>query len=46
MMGDMVDKSDEEAGYYEIKYMDPDNIIVDITHTGWVGAVKEPETNS
>ena len=28
MMGDMVDKSDEEAGYYEIKYRDPDNIIV------------------
>ncbi|MBL6863945.1 MAG: VOC family protein [Rhodospirillales bacterium] len=46
MMGDVSDKLDKEASYYEIKYRDPDNIIVDITHTGWIGAIKEPEKNS
>lgn len=27
--------------YYECKYQDPDGIIFDITHNGWVGAVKD-----
>ena len=27
--------------YYECKYRDPDGIVFDITHNGWVGAVKE-----
>ena len=26
--------------YYECKYQDPDGIVFDITHNGWVGAVK------
>jgi lactoylglutathione lyase len=27
--------------YYEVKYKDPDGVVFDLTHTGWVGAVKE-----
>ena len=27
--------------YYECKYQDRDGIIFDITHNGWVGAVKD-----
>jgi lactoylglutathione lyase len=27
--------------FYECKYRDPDGIVFDITHNGWVGAVKE-----
>jgi lactoylglutathione lyase len=27
--------------YYEAKYKDPLGIVFDLTHTGWVGAVKE-----
>ena len=26
--------------YYECKYRDPDGIVFDITHSGWIGAVK------
>ena len=26
--------------YYEKKYLDPDGIIFDITHSGWKGAKK------
>ena len=26
--------------WYECKYRDPDGIVMDITHTGWAGAVK------
>lgn len=26
--------------YYEVKYKSPDNIVFDITETGWKGAVK------
>ena len=29
-----------------VKRVTRDNIIVDITHTGWIGAIKEPEKNS
>ena len=28
------------TGYYEKKYLDPDGIIFDITHSGWKGAEK------
>jgi methylmalonyl-CoA/ethylmalonyl-CoA epimerase len=27
--------------YYEAKYQDPLGIVFDLTHTGWVGAVKD-----
>lgn len=27
--------------FYECKYRGPDNIVFDLTHNGWVGAVKE-----
>lgn len=27
--------------YYEVKYRTPDNIVFDITETGWKGAVKD-----
>jgi methylmalonyl-CoA/ethylmalonyl-CoA epimerase len=27
--------------YYEAKYRDPSGIVFDLTHTGWVGAVKD-----
>jgi lactoylglutathione lyase len=29
--------------FYECKYQDPDGMIFDLTHTGWVGAVKDVE---
>jgi lactoylglutathione lyase len=29
--------------FYECKYRDPDGVVFDLTHTGWVGAVKEVE---
>ena len=31
----------EAHSYYEAKYKDPLGIVFDLTHTGWVGAVKE-----
>ena len=27
--------------FYECKYQGPDGLVFDLTHTGWVGAVKE-----
>jgi methylmalonyl-CoA/ethylmalonyl-CoA epimerase len=27
--------------YYEAKYKDPLGIVFDLTHTGWIGAVKD-----
>ncbi len=27
--------------FYECKYRDPDGIVFDLTHKGWVGAVKD-----
>ncbi len=27
--------------FYECKYKNPDGIVFDLTHTGWVGAVKD-----
>src|SRR5262249_1383406 len=32
---------DNPNTYYEVKYKDPDGVVFDLTHTGWVGAVKE-----
>jgi len=32
---------DNPDTYYEVKYKDPDGVVFDLTHTGWVGAVKE-----
>lgn len=29
------------GGFYEIKYRDPDGVVVDITANGWAGAVKD-----
>ena len=31
----------EGGGFYEIKYRDPDGVVVDITANGWGGAVKD-----
>ena len=42
MMGEVPQDTGGSSDFYEIKYRDPDNIIVDITHSGWAGAVKEP----
>lgn len=28
--------------FYEVKYFDPDGVIVDITHNGWQGALNGP----
>jgi lactoylglutathione lyase len=33
----------EAHSYYEAKYKDPTGIVFDLTHTGWVGAVKDVE---
>ena len=30
----------KDSLYYEKKYRDPDGIIFDISHNGWVGATK------
>lgn len=42
MMGEVAKDTDGGSGYYEIKYRDPNNIIFDITHSGWTGAKKDP----
>jgi len=34
-------RPDSPNSFYECKYRDPDGIVFDLTHTGWVGAVKE-----
>jgi len=31
----------EGGGFYEVKYRDPDGVVVDITANGWIGAVKD-----
>jgi hypothetical protein len=42
MLGEVSVNTDDDPGYYAIKYPDPNNVIVDITHSGWTGAIKEP----
>jgi methylmalonyl-CoA/ethylmalonyl-CoA epimerase len=32
----------QDGGFYEVKYRDPDGVVVDITAGGWPGAVKDP----
>jgi hypothetical protein len=29
------------TGFYEVKFHDPDGIVVDITANGWTGAAKD-----
>jgi methylmalonyl-CoA/ethylmalonyl-CoA epimerase len=36
-MGEAVDGT----GFYEVKFHDPDGIVVDITANGWTGAAKD-----
>ena len=36
-------RPDSPKSYYECKYEGPDGILFDLTHTGWIGAVKEVE---
>ncbi len=43
MMGEVAKDTSGGTGYYEIKYRDPNDVIVDITHSGWVGAEKDPQ---
>ena len=31
----------EDGGFYEVKFHDPDGLVVDITQNGWAGAKKE-----
>ncbi len=31
----------EGGGFYEVKYLDPNGVVVDITENGWGGAVKD-----
>jgi catechol 2,3-dioxygenase-like lactoylglutathione lyase family enzyme len=38
LMGELPGNSD---GYYEIKYRDPNKVMFDITHSGWVGAEQD-----
>ena len=37
----MSGRPESPNSYYECKYQDPNGIIFDITHNGWVGAVKD-----
>jgi catechol 2,3-dioxygenase-like lactoylglutathione lyase family enzyme len=30
----------EDGGFYEVKFHDPDGVVVDITQNGWAGAKK------
>ncbi len=34
-------EADSPTTFYEIKYRDPNGVIIDITHLGWGGSVKE-----
>jgi methylmalonyl-CoA/ethylmalonyl-CoA epimerase len=34
-------RPDSPNSFYECKYRDPNGIVFDLTHNGWVGAVKE-----
>ena len=34
-------EQDAPTTFYEIKYRDPNGVIIDVTHLGWGGAVKE-----
>ena len=30
----------DDGGFYEVKFRDPDGLVVDITQNGWTGAMK------
>lgn len=34
-------EADAPTTFYEIKYRDPNGVIIDVTHLGWGGAVKD-----
>jgi methylmalonyl-CoA/ethylmalonyl-CoA epimerase len=36
-------KPDSPNSFYEAKFKDPNGVVFDITHTGWIGAVKHVE---
>ena len=40
-MGPQVRIPDDGGGFYEVKFHDPDGIVVDITANGWTGAAKD-----
>ncbi len=37
-------RPDEPNRYYEVKYRSPDGLVFDLTTSGWVGALRYPET--
>jgi len=37
----MSGRPESPHSFYECKYKDPDGIIFDITHNGWIGAVRD-----
>ncbi len=37
----MSGRPESPNSFYECKYQDPNGIVFDLTHNGWVGAVKE-----
>ena len=36
-------RPDEPNRYYEVKYRSPDGLIFDLTTSGWIGALRDPE---
>ena len=36
-------EKDEPNTFYEMKFRDPNGIIVDVTHLGWSGSIKDVE---
>jgi methylmalonyl-CoA/ethylmalonyl-CoA epimerase len=37
----MSGRPESPNSFYECKYQDPNGIVFDLTHNGWIGAVKE-----
>ncbi len=37
---------DEPNRYYEVKYRSPDGLVFDLTTSGWIGALRDPEPAS
>ena len=35
------DKGDDSTTFYEMKFRDPNGVIVDVTHLGWGGSLKD-----
>ena len=36
-------RPDEPNRYYEVKYRSPDGLVFDLTTSGWIGALRDPE---